>query len=142
MPSPTPCSPLHEPPNASARATIFRSNAQTRSNPSGSGGTRITVWKFPSPTCPTMGAVSPEAMISSFAPMISSVIREIGTMASVATPFQPGCIASAAQYASWRAFQSRFRSSALVAHWNPCAPCSPVISCASAACSATAASVP
>ena len=89
--------PAARPAQASARATIFLSSSHARASPSGSGGTMITVWKFPSPTWPTIGAVRPDARMSSFAPRIASFSREIGTIASVAIPLCPGFSARHAQ---------------------------------------------
>ncbi len=98
LPRPMPCSPLQVPPSARARATIVRSSSQARSISAGSSLlTRITVWKLPSPTCPTMGAEKPLASMSALAPSRASARREMGTQTSVVIPRLPGAEASAAQ---------------------------------------------
>ena len=139
---PTPCSPLQEPPSASARATILRSSAQARSSPSGSGGTRITVWKLPSPTWPTIGAVSPDSAMSSCAPRIGfgeardrhDGVRGDTLVRGLQRERSPIGVMP-------RLPQLRARS-ASVAQRKPFAPMSAAISSACCACSATPAGEP
>ena len=55
------------------------------------------MWKLPSPTWPTMGAIRPAAAASSRAARIASARREIGTQTSVALASVPGRRALVAQ---------------------------------------------
>jgi hypothetical protein len=56
------------------------------------GSTRMTMWKLPSPTWPSSGAVSPRAAHRACAATMHSVRREGGTHTSVVHPRQPAGI--------------------------------------------------
>ncbi len=135
---------------AAARATKRQaasndlgSSSQARSSPPGSGGTRITVWKLPSPTWPTTAPVSPEARMSSLVAQDRLVeprdrhdrVRGKPLMARAAAPVPP-------IRASCRACHSFSRSVGVGGPAEPGAPKPAAISSACLACSATAAGVP
>src|SRR5437870_208293 len=62
---PIPCSPVHVPPIAIARMLTFCARLSAFSRSVGSFGSNSTTrWKLPSPTCPTIGAVNPDASTS------------------------------------------------------------------------------
>ena len=66
MPKPTPCSPVHVPPSASACSTMRAFTALARATSSASSrSTRKIRWKLPSPTWPTRGASRPASAMSS-----------------------------------------------------------------------------
>ena len=70
-------------------------------------------WKLPSPTWPTIGATSLLSAMSRWVSVTHSASREIGTQTSVGIILAPGRSVKLDSAASWRACQSRVRSSGL-----------------------------
>ena len=70
-------------------------------------------WKLPSPTWPTIGAISLLSAMSRWVSVTHSASREIGTQTSVAIILAPGRSVKVDSAASWRASHSRVRSSGL-----------------------------
>ena len=82
------------------------------------GSTIIIMWKFPSPTWPTIGERSWYRSTRALEASTHSANRLIGTQTSVGKPLAPGRRASAAQYAWCLAFHSFSRSSGLAVQLN------------------------
>lgn len=95
------------------------------------------MWKFPSPTWPTIGAVMSWRWTASCACMTLSARREIGTQTSVAKALAPGTSASDAQYAPCRAAHSSARPSGVDDHRKSEPPKDDASSWAPAAASST-----
>ena len=82
-------------------------------------------WKLPSPTWPTIGAISLLSAISRWVSVTHSASREIGTQTSVGIMLEPGRSVKVENAAVWRASQSLVRSSGRVVHSNGPPPNSP-----------------
>src|SRR3954454_21864547 len=91
LPWPMPCSPVQVPPIAWARSTrrCMKSSPRAISSRSSTSHTSEQ-WKFPSPTCPTIGDSRLRRFKSSSVSVTQSARREIGTHTSVATTPEPG----------------------------------------------------
>ena len=97
LPLPIPCSPVQVPPTPIASFPSHVAISLTRSSSRVSPGfTRKLQWKFPSPTCPTMGATQPELVIRCLACSRTSAREERGTHTSVSSASHPGSRALAA----------------------------------------------
>ena len=76
---------------AIARMLSRATKASVASISSGSSTSISTsTWKLPSPTWPTIGAISPCSAMSASVSMMHSASREIGTQTSVDRPLAPG----------------------------------------------------
>ena len=122
LPMPTPCSPLQDPPKASARATIFLSSSHARASPSGSGWHHDHGMEIPVPDMPNNRRCQARGgMISSFAPKDRLIQPEKSGLSHLSRClFARASSARHAQYASCRACQSLARAAdASTAQANP-----------------------